>query len=73
MKGVVAIDTCVIIHFMYINRLHLLRLLEYSVITTVYVQLEFEQGHFDSLCYYKKLVDSGEINCKIPFGNRRFG
>ncbi len=33
----------------------------YHVITTVHVQLEFEQGHYDSLSYYKKLVDSGEI------------
>lgn len=61
MRGVVAIDTCAIIHFMYINRFHLLKLLGYSVITTVYVQLEFEQGHSDSLNYYKKLIDYGEI------------
>jgi hypothetical protein len=46
---------------MYINRFHLLKLLGYSVITTVYVQLEFEQGHFDSLSYYKRLINSGEI------------
>ena len=57
MMGVVSIDTCAIIHFMYINRFHLLKLLGYSVITTVYVQLEFEQGHSDSLNYYKKLID----------------
>lgn len=61
MMGVVSIDTCAIIHFMYINRFHLLKLLGYSVITTVYVQLEFEQGHSDSLNYYKKLIDSREI------------
>lgn len=61
MKGVVAIDTCAIIHFMHIDRFHLLRLLGYSVITTVYVQLEFEQGHTNSLAYYKKLISSSEI------------
>lgn len=61
MMGVVSIDTCAIIHFMYINRFHLLKLLGYSVITTVYVQLEFEQGHSDSLNYYKKLIDYDEI------------
>lgn len=61
MRGVVAIDTCAIIHFMYINRFHLLKLLGYSVITTVYVQLEFEQGHSDSLSYYKRLINFGEI------------
>lgn len=61
MMGVVSIDTCAIIHFMYINRFHLLKLLGYSVITTVYVQLEFEQGHSDSLNYYKKLIDYREI------------
>jgi predicted nucleic acid-binding protein len=60
-RGVVAIDTCAIIHFMYINRFHLLKLLGYSVITTVYVQLEFEQGHSDSLSFYKRLTNSGEI------------
>ena len=61
MKGVVAIDTCAIVHFMYINRFHLLKLLGYSVITTVYVQLEFERGHSNSLIYYMRLVNSGEI------------
>lgn len=61
MKRVVAIDTCAIIHFMYIDRFHLMRLLKYSVITTVYVQLEFEQGHSDSQAYYSKLLSSNEI------------
>lgn len=61
MREVVAIDTCAIIHFMYVNRFHLLKLLGYSVITTVYVQLEFEQGHSSSLAYYTKLINSGEI------------
>lgn len=61
MKGVIAIDTCAIIHFMYINRFHLLRLLGYSIITTVYVQLEFEKGHSGSLSYYTKLVHYGDI------------
>jgi len=60
-RGVVAIDTCAIIHFMYIDRFHLLKLLRYSVITTVYVQLEFEQGHSNSLAYYTRLINSGEI------------
>lgn len=61
MKGMITIDTCAIIHFMYINRFYLLKLLGYSVITTVYVQLEFEQGHSDSFTYYSNLVNSGEI------------
>lgn len=61
MTGVVAIDTCAIIHFMYIDRFHLLQLLRYSVITTVYVQLEFEKGHPNSLAYYTRLINSGEI------------
>jgi hypothetical protein len=54
---------------MYINRFHLLKLLGYNTITTVYVQLEFEKshlkGHFESLAYYNKLVNSGEIS-KLP-------
>ena len=61
MNGLVTIDTCAIIHFMYINRFYLLKALGYSVITTVYVQLEFEQGHPNSFAYYSSLVDSGEI------------
>jgi predicted nucleic acid-binding protein len=60
-KGVIAIDTCAIINFRCINRFNLLKLLRYSVITTVHVQLEFEQGHSDSLSYYTKLINSGEI------------
>jgi len=59
---VLIIDTCAIIHFMYINRFHLLKLLGYNTITTVYVQLEFERGHSDSLSYYNQLVNSGEIS-----------
>jgi hypothetical protein len=47
---------------MYINRFDLLKSLGYSVITTVYVQLEFEQGHPNSLAYYSDLVGSGEIS-----------
>ncbi|MBD0261546.1 MAG: hypothetical protein ICV78_02180 [Tolypothrix sp. Co-bin9] len=35
------------------------------MITTVYVQLEFEQGHSSSLAYYTKLINSGEIT-KFP-------
>lgn len=62
MSRTVTIDTCAIIHFMYINRFHLLKLLGYSVISTVHVQLEFEQGHSESLAYYTKLVNSGEIS-----------
>lgn len=62
MNCLVTIDTCAIIHFMYINRFYLLKALGYSVITTVYVQLEFEQGHPSSLTYYSKLVSSGEVS-----------
>lgn len=62
MYRIVTIDTCAIIHFMYISRFHLLKLLGYSVISTVYVQLEFERGHSESLTYYTKLVNSGEIS-----------
>jgi hypothetical protein len=49
---------------MYINRFNLLKLLGYYVITTVYIQLEFEQGHSrhpNTLTYYKQKVNSGEI------------
>lgn len=62
MSSLVTIDTCAIIHFMYINRFYLLKALRYSVITTVYVQLEFERGHSDSCAYYSNLVNTGEIS-----------
>ncbi len=62
MNSFVTIDTCVIIHFMYINRFYLLPVLGYSAITTIHVQLEFEQGHPDSLAYYNKLLKTGDIS-----------
>lgn len=62
MGNIVTIDTCVIIHFMYINRFYLLKALGYSLLTTIYVQLEFEQGYPESLAYYNKLLNSGEIS-----------
>jgi len=50
---------------MYINRFYLLKALGYSVITTVYVQLEFEnaqQKYPDSFTYFSDLVNSREIS-----------
>lgn len=68
MKGVVTIDKCSIINFMHINRFYLLKALGYSVITTIYVELEFEnskQKHSDSFTYFCDLVNSGEVS-KFP-------
>ena len=65
MKGVVTIDKCSILNFMHINRFYLLKALRYSVITTIYVQLEFEnskQKYPDSFTYFSNLVGSGEIS-----------
>ena len=62
MGNIVAIDTCAIIHFMYIDSFYLLKVLGYSVITTIYVKLEFEQGHQASLSYYNRLLGYGEIS-----------
>lgn len=62
MNRLVIIDTCAIIHFMYINRFNLLKALSYSAITTVYIRLEFEQGYLDSLTYFNKLLNSGDIS-----------
>jgi len=59
--AVVAIDTCAIIHLMHIQRFFLLKVLGYSVITTVYVQLEFEKGYASSREYFFKLLNTGEI------------
>ncbi len=62
MKCNIAIDTCAIIHLMYIQRFYLLKELSYPVITTIYVQLEFEKGHPESRDYFLKLVGRSEIN-----------
>lgn len=56
------IDTCAIIHLMYINRFDLLKLLDYCPITTIYVDLEFEKGHSQSFNYYKKLLNDNRIS-----------
>lgn len=61
MKFNVAIDSCTIIHLMYIQRFYLLRELGYFPITTIYVQLEFEKGHPASREYFFKLRSNGEI------------
>ena len=68
MKGVVTIDKCSILNFMHINRFYLLKALGYSVITTIYVQLEFEnskQKYPDSFTYFSDLVNPGEVS-KFP-------
>jgi predicted nucleic acid-binding protein len=53
---------------MHINRFYLLKALKYYVITTIYVQLEFEnskQKYPDSFTYFNNLVNSGEVS-KFP-------
>lgn len=53
---------------MHINRFHLLKALGYYAITTIYVQLEFEnsrQKYPGSFIYFSDLVSSGEIS-KFP-------
>ena len=65
MRGVVTIDKCTILNFMQINRFYLLKALGYFVITTVYVQLEFEnaqQKYPNSFTYFDNLVNSDEIS-----------
>jgi predicted nucleic acid-binding protein len=50
---------------MHIDRFYLLKALGYSVITTIYVQLEFEnskQKHPDSFTYFSNLVNSSEVS-----------
>jgi len=61
MNRVVAIDTCAIIHLMYIDSFRLLEMLRYSVLTTVFVRLEFDGGHEDSRSYFYSLVKRGRI------------
>ena len=61
MLNLLTIDTCAIIHLKYISRFYLLKKLGYSVITTVYVQLEFERGHDNSLDCRTNFFDSNEI------------
>ena len=65
MKGVVTIDKCSILNLMYISRFNLFKALRYSVITTIYVELEFEnakQKYPDSFNYFSNLISSGEIS-----------
>ena len=65
MKGVVAIDKCSILNLMYISRFNLFKALGYYVITTIYVELEFEnakQKYPDSFNYFSSLISSGEIS-----------
>ncbi|MBE9251527.1 hypothetical protein IQ226_20825 [Dolichospermum sp. LEGE 00240] len=63
MNYIVAIDTCAIIHLMYIERFYLLKALGFStVITTIYVQLEFENGHSRSRDFFFNLTDKQEIS-----------
>jgi len=61
MNEAVVIDTCAIIHLMYIDNFRLLEALKYSVLTTVFVQLEFEGGHEHSRKYFYSLVERGRI------------
>ncbi|ARV60280.1 hypothetical protein BZZ01_18025 [Nostocales cyanobacterium HT-58-2] len=46
---------------MYINRFYFLQKLGYSVVTTIYVQLEFEKGYTSSRDYFFNLLSTGEI------------
>lgn len=62
MKRVVVIDTCAIIHFMYIDSFRLLGALGYSALTTVFVQLEFDGGHEKSRAYFYSLIQNGRIS-----------
>lgn len=61
MKKVVVIDTCAIIHLMHINSFRLLEGLRYSALTTVFVQLEFDEGYEDSREYFHSLVEGERI------------
>jgi hypothetical protein len=59
------INTCAIIHLMHINRFNLLENLNYSALTTMFVQLEFDQGHDDSHRYFYSLLERGKLS-SIP-------
>lgn len=61
MDGVVAIDTCGIIHLMYIESFWLLERLKYSPVTTALVRLEFDLGHDESRDYFYKLLKRARI------------
>jgi hypothetical protein len=64
--GLISIDTCAIINFMYSNCFYILKSLDYYPITTIYVELEFElRGRPDSYAYYSRLISDGAIS-KYP-------
>ena len=56
MNRVLVIDTCAIIHLMYIERFGLLEDLKYSALTTILVQLEFDGGHKDTRQFFYSLI-----------------
>jgi len=64
MKKILTIDKCSILNFMHIDCFYLLQVLGYYVITTICVEIEFENAkhkHPGSFAYFKKLVKSGAI------------
>lgn len=68
MKIALTIDKCSILNFMHIDKFYLLKALKYSVMTTIYVQLEFENAKHkypNSFNYFNNLFNSGEIK-KFP-------
>lgn len=68
MKIALTIDKCSILNFMHIDRFYLLKSLRYSVLTTIHVQLEFENAKHkypNSFTYFNNLLNSGEI-VKFP-------
>jgi predicted nucleic acid-binding protein len=61
MKKVVVIDTCTIINLMHIERFSLLEDMKYSSLTTLLVQIEFDEGHNDSREYFYSLTQRNRI------------
>jgi predicted nucleic acid-binding protein len=61
MNRVLVIDTCSFINLMHIKRFGLLNNLKYSALTTIFVELEFEDGHEDSREFFRSLISSKSI------------
>lgn len=62
MNNVLVVDTCAVIHLMHIKDFSLLESLSYSALTTLLVQLEFDDGHEESRRYYYSLINSKSIH-----------
>lgn len=62
MDKIIVIDTCAFIHVMYINCFYLLDSLNYSCLTTKFIQLEIDNGLNETKESFYSMLDNKKIN-----------